>query len=284
MSSALPWAMYSRGTPRIRVSGPGRPCASIGASMASTMNAPAPPWRTPSSAVTTSAWRAARRACRRRGATRPGCPTPWRHAFGRQQIGRLDARRHELADPERQTEPSPLRTFGAASPEPTSFALTWRGAVLGKRMVRARAAERGAQHGRHLLGRRRGEHGHAGDGQGQGHVEDAVMARAVVAGDAGPVEDEDDRAPVEADIEIGLVEGPAEEGRVHRHHGPDAGHRHARGRGDLVLLGDAHVEEAVGEAGLEGEQPGRPGHGRRQCHDAGVVLGRLSRAREKASV
>ena len=32
--------------------------------------------------------------------------------------------------------------------------------------------------------------------------------------------------------------------------------------GDGVLLGDADVEEAVGEAGLERQQPGRAGHGR----------------------
>ena len=56
------------------------------------------------------------------------------------------------------------------------------------------------------------------------------MARPVVAGDAGPVEHEDDRAAVEADVEVGLVEGPAEEGGVDGDHGPDARHAHARGR------------------------------------------------------
>ena len=95
-----------------------------------------------------------------------------------------------------------------------------------------------------------------------------MMARAVVAGDAGPVEHEDDRAAVQADVEVGLVEGPAEEGGVHGHHGAQPGHGHAGGRGHLVLLGDADVEEALGEASLKGKEPGGPGHGGGQCHDA----------------
>ena len=124
------------------------------------------------------------------------------------------------------------------------------------------------EHDPHLLGRRRGEDGHPRDRQGQGQVEDAVVAGPVVTGDPGPVEGEDHRQAVEADIEVGLVEGPAEEGGVDGHHGAEAGHGHAGGGGDGVLLGDADVEEAVGEAGLEGEQPGRTGHGRGDGHDA----------------
>ena len=92
-------------------------------------------------------------------------------------------------------------------------------------------------------------------------------------------------AAVEADVEVGLVEGAAEEGRVDGDHGSDAAHGHAGGRGDLVLLGDADVEEAVGEAGLEGEQPGGPGHGRGQGDDRGRrPRPPASRARVKASV
>jgi hypothetical protein len=101
-----------------------------------------------------------------------------------------------------------------------------------------------------------------------------VVARAVVAGDAGPIEHEDDRAPVQPDIEVGLIEGPAEEGRVDGDDRADAGHAHAGGRGDLVLLGDAHIEEAGREAGLEGQQSGRTGHGRGHGHDAWVLFGR----------
>ena len=101
-----------------------------------------------------------------------------------------------------------------------------------------------------------------------------MVAGAVVAGDAGPVEHEDHRAAVQAHVEVGLVEGAAEEGRVDGHHGPQAAHGHAGGRGHLVLLGDADVEEAVGEAGLEGQQPGRAGHGGGEGHDPRVLFGR----------
>ena len=100
-----------------------------------------------------------------------------------------------------------------------------------------------------------------------------MVAGPVIAGDAGPVQHEDHRAAVEPDIEVGLVEGTAEEGGVDGDDGPDARHGHAGGRRDLVLLGDPHVEEPVGEAGLEGQQSRRPGHRRRQGDHPRVVLG-----------
>ena len=62
------------------------------------------------------------------------------------------------------------------------------------------------------------------------------------------------------DVEVGLVEGAREERRVDRDDRLEAAHGHARRRGDGVLLGDADVEEPVGEALLEAEQPGGPGH------------------------
>ena len=67
--------------------------------------------------------------------------------------------------------------------------------------------ERGAQHRLDFLGRGWREHRHARDGKCQRHVEDAVVARTVVAGDAGPVQHEDDRAAVQAHVQVGLVEG-----------------------------------------------------------------------------
>ena len=101
------------------------------------------------------------------------------------------------------------------------------------------------------------------------------MARAVVAGDPGPVEHEDDRQTVEAHVEVGLVEGPAEEGGVHGDHRPQTAHGHAGRRRDLVLLGDAHVEAAVGEPRLERQQPRGPGHGRGERHHLRPPFGLL---------
>ena len=106
-------------------------------------------------------------------------------------------------------------------------------------------------------------------------VEHAVVAGPVVTGDPGPVEDEDHRKAVQPDVEVGLVEGAAEEGGVDGHHRSQPGHGHAGGGGDGVLLGDAHVEEPVGELGLEGEEPGRAGHGRGDGHDLGSLPGGL---------
>ncbi len=77
------------------------------------------------------------------------------------------------------------------------------------------------------------------------------MAGTVVAGDAGAVEDEDDRQVQQADVEVGLVEGPREERGVDRDDRLQSAHGHAGRGGHGVLLGDADVEEAVGELRLE---------------------------------
>ena len=70
---------------------------------------------------------------------------------------------------------------------------------------------------------------------------------AVVAGHAGPVEDERDAAPVQRDVHEHLVEGPVEERRVDRDHRVQPAHRQPGRRGGGVLLGDADVEDPVGE-------------------------------------
>ena len=62
------------------------------------------------------------------------------------------------------------------------------------------------------------------------------MARAVIARDAGPIEHEDDGAAVEAHVEVGLIEGAAEEGRVHRDDRSDARHGHTGGSLSLIHI------------------------------------------------
>jgi hypothetical protein len=135
-------------------------------------------------------------------------------------------------------------------------------------------AERLGQHRLQLLSRRRREDRHPRHLGEQGQIEHAVVGRSVVAGDASAVDAEHHGEPVQADVEVDLVESAAEEGRIHRHDRAQPGHRHAGGRGDGVLLGDADVEEAGGEARLERQQPGGPGHGRRQGDHAGIGRGR----------
>ena len=130
------------------------------------------------------------------------------------------------------------------------------------------------EHHRHLFVRRRREQrepGHLGE---QREVVEPVVARAVVAGDPGPVDAEHDGERVQPDVVDDLVPRPAQERGVDRHHRAEAAHRHARGRGDRVLLGDADVEAAVGEALGEREQAGGAGHPRGERHDLGTGLGR----------
>ena len=131
------------------------------------------------------------------------------------------------------------------------------------------------QHLLQLLRARRCEHAHAGHLGQQAHVVHAVVRCAVGPGDAGAVEREDHGQAVQRDVVDDLVPGPVEERRVDRHHRAQARHRHARRGGDGVLLGDADVEEAIGEVLLERQQPGRAGHRRRDGDDPRVELGGL---------
>src|SRR5260370_40176233 len=95
------------------------------------------------------------------------------------------------------------------------------------------------------------------------------MAWAVVPGDAGPVEGEDHWQSVEAHIEVGLVEGPAEERRIEGHDRPEPAHRHPGCRGHRLLLSDPHVEEAPWPAGTKGPEPRRSSRGGSDGHDLG---------------
>jgi hypothetical protein len=101
-------------------------------------------------------------------------------------------------------------------------------------------------------GRRR-EHRHPGHAPEQRQVEHAVVRGPVRSGDPGAVDAQHDGQVVEPDVQVDLVERPSQERRVDRHHRTQAPHGHAGGGGHRVLLGDPHVEEAVGE-GL-GERP-----------------------------
>jgi hypothetical protein len=85
--------------------------------------------------------------------------------------------------------------------------------------------------------------------------EHPLVARAVLADEAGPVDREKDRLVVLADVVDRLVERPLEEGRVERHDRPHAAHRDAGRQRDRVLLGDPDVEEPVGELRLELREP-----------------------------
>ncbi len=135
-----------------------------------------------------------------------------------------------LPTPTRHTS-VPERTLRPRRPAPTSSSATWGAAVFDQRIdtgpvVISRAScsiccTSWYDDGAKIV--------MPGTFDMQHHVEHAVVRRAVVAGDAGPVEAEHDGLAVQADVEVGLVEGPGEERRVEGDDGSQAAHRHAGG-------------------------------------------------------
>ena len=85
----------------------------------------------------------------------------------------------------------------------------------------------------------------AGDDLQDREIPHAVVARAVGAGDAGPVEHEGDARAVQGDIHQHLVERAVDEGRVQGDDGMQSAEGETGGAGDRVLLGDADVEDAI---------------------------------------
>ena len=118
--------------------------------------------------------------------------------------------------------------------------------------------------GRLVPGRRQAQTGHD---RAHRQVPHAVVARAVVTGDARAVQHERDARPVERDVHDQLVERAVEERGVDRHHGVQPGEGHPGRRGHGVLLGDADVERPGRERGSERRQPHRCQHRGRDRHD-----------------
>ena len=116
-----------------------------------------------------------------------------------------------------------------------------------------------AQHRRRVLHRRgllqrlrqphpvpRGREAQTGHDVGQGHVPHAVVGRAVVAGDARPVEHERDPGAVQGAVHEQLIEGAVEEGGVDADHRVQSPVREPCGHRHRVLLGDPDVEHPLG--------------------------------------
>ena len=112
---------------------------------------------------------------------------------------------------------------------------------------RMRLAEGGAEEPPRLLLVARRGHDEVGQLAQRGEREDALVAGAVLADEAGTVDADDDRRVVLADVVDDLVEGALQERRVQRDEGALAREREARRQRHRVLLGDADVVEAPGE-------------------------------------
>ena len=106
----------------------------------------------------------------------------------------------------------------------------------------------------------------------QRHVPHAVVARAVVAGDPRAIEHERHARVVQRNIHEHLVERAIEEGCVNGEDRVHPGEREARRRRHRMLLGDAHVDDAVGVLARERAKANGLKHRRRDRHDV-VALG-----------
>ena len=90
----------------------------------------------------------------------------------------------------------------------------------------------------------------------EGEVEEPLVGFAVLADHAAPVQGQDHRQVLQADVVEHLVVGPLHEGGIDGGHRPHAPHGQPGGKGDGVLLADAHVIEAVREV-AGGNPPAR---------------------------
>ena len=212
--------------------------------------APQPPTLPLSSTQTTSRW--SRGQVHHGGVPRasPSAGRPPSHRCpGRPDARPPRRRRSPSSRPRRSsTSRAPSRTSTSMPPALPTASMSAGGGPLGNRTTvgasststasrsssRSRAPSRGAASRR------------PGHDLEDRHVPHAVVAGAVVAGDAGAVEHEGDPALVQRDVHQHLVEGAVEEGRVDRDDRVQAAHREPGGGGDGVLLGDADVEGALG--------------------------------------
>ena len=108
--------------------------------------------------------------------------------------------------------------------------------------------QRGEEHVGQLVLVARVEVDHVRNAAQVADVEEAVVGRAVVAGEAAAVHAEHDVEILQADVVDDLVERALQEGGVDRAERLVALGRHAGGEEDGVLLGDADVEIFVRDA------------------------------------
>lgn len=110
----------------------------------------------------------------------------------------------------------------------------------------------------------------------EGQVEAAVVRGPVVAHQPRAVEDEAHGQVLNHHVVDHLVVAALEEGGVDGDKGLGALHGHAGGEGDGVLLGNAHVKGALGEAPAKFVHARAARHGRRDGHHGGVALGKIN--------
>ena len=136
-----------------------------------------------------------------------------------EQVGGLQAHRGQRADGDQQhvgRRRSPARSTSMPPSRPTASigAADRRPWGSGRTVGPSSTSTASRSSSRSRVAVARGGDPQAGDDLEDRHVPHAVVAGAVVAGDAGPVEHEGDRQPVQGDVHQELVEGAVEEGGV----------------------------------------------------------------------
>ena len=105
-----------------------------------------------------------------------------------------------------------------------------------------------------------------------------MVSGTIVAGEPGAIHAEEDRQLLQTDVMHDGIEGPLQEGRVYGADRPETLSGHARGEYDRVLLGDAHIEVALGKVRPEKIEPCPVRHGRGDGHDALVLGGQIGQS------
>lgn len=107
----------------------------------------------------------------------------------------------------------------------------------------------------------------------QGKVPHPVVAGPVGPGDSGTVQHKGDAGSVQSHIHQHLIECTVEEGRIDRYDRVHTAVGEPGGRGDCVLLGDAHIHHTPGMSGRHRAQPDRVEHGTGERNDVFTLIG-----------
>ena len=124
-----------------------------------------------------------------------------------------------------------------------------------------------------LVGSR--HHHHARQAAEIGNIVRPGMGRTIGTHEAGPIEGEANRKALDRHVVHDLVVGALQESRINRTERLVALGCEAGGKGDPMLLGDAHVEGAIGKMLGKKVQARARGHGGGNGDDLVVVLGLL---------
>lgn len=117
----------------------------------------------------------------------------------------------------------------------------------------------------------------AGEVAEVGDIEDAVMGFAVRADEAGAIDRKDNGDAWEADVVSNLIVRALEKRGIDPDDRAEAARRHARGKSDSVLFGDADVDEAIWVFLGEASKPHAGAHRGGDDDDPGIVFRALTK-------